>query len=110
MAKCKERWNFCGTNFEVYHDVVNGEDERRDFHASIYDVYDRPSRCKENIYYDWRDFFYDNCYHVLSFGVRSYNCSIFTLQCKAQVKYFGKPVWAVFEITPAHNVVTIYDL
>lgn len=72
----------------------------------LYECYDRPSTRKQDIYKSWCEWAY-NCDKVKSFGIRSYNTNIFTLQGYVM---FNDYSYGIIDITPTHNYIWVDHL
>lgn len=68
---------------------------------TMYQCYNRPSQEKESIYNYYYNLLLNNCDSVLSYGVRSYNTFMITLN--AIIEKDNKRYYVL--ITPAHNYI-----
>lgn len=77
---------------------------------SLYDVYNRPSQTKVNIYNKWCAYFYDLCgqydntkleVHTYDIGIASYNSNIFTIDC---IIYADDEPIEYWHITPTKEI------
>lgn len=93
-----------GREFELYvptKHIPNKDNLERYAGRSITDCYDRPSKTKSEIYYDWLQWAINS--NVEMFGVSSYNSNIFTLQ--GYIEMDGKKY--ILSITKCHNIATL---
>lgn len=71
-------------------------------YRSIWDCYERPSRTKEEIYIEWRDWFL-NAENVFSFGVHAHSCFMFTLAAILYDEEMQTKPIGFIHITKDHN-------
>lgn len=73
------------------------------FYKSVYDVYSRCSRTKEDIWEHWARWFNECNSHM--YGVTSHNCNFFTIcGCVTWIdEETGKPTEYFLKITKDHN-------
>lgn len=86
-------------NFEVQKKHVEKGVGERMKQRTLWDCYDRPSATKEEIYRKWQSWAYQN--NITLFGVRSYNCNVFTLEGAYITANDGNLYY--IEITPCYH-------
>ena len=86
-------------NFEVQRKHIEKGIGERMKQRTLWDCYGRPSSTKESIYRDWDNWSWEN--NLCMFGVRSYNCNVFTLECLYITANDGNLYY--LEITPCYN-------
>ena len=95
----KEFIEIGGKTFELQKKHVEKGVGERMSRRTIWDCYNRPSATKENIYRNWENWAYQN--NLALFGVRSYNCNVFTLECVYITANDGNLYY--LEITPCNH-------
>ena len=88
-----------GKSFEVQKRHIEKGIGEKMKQRTLWDCYNNPSSTKESIYREWQTWAYKN--NLVLFGVRSYNCNVFTLECCYITANDGNIYY--LEITPCNH-------